>query len=65
MASPVTVPHADARVAGLVLSDLVAIPLQDADPCEVCLVWRDDNRNPLLADLLTAARAQAASFDGV
>lgn len=59
------VPHLDARLASLLLTYLVAIPLPDAAPAEVCLVWRSENRNPLLEDLLAAARARAPSLDGV
>lgn len=43
-----------ASVAGL-----VAIPLRDADPVELALVWRADNRNPLLTALLEVASAAA------
>jgi DNA-binding transcriptional LysR family regulator len=38
---------------------LVAMPLADADPIELTLVWRADNRNPLLAALLDSAAAIA------
>jgi hypothetical protein len=41
----------------------VAVPLRDADPTVLTLVWRRDNRNPLLGELVAAARALAASAD--
>jgi DNA-binding transcriptional LysR family regulator len=41
------------------VSGLVAIPLADADPVDLALAWRADNRNPLLAALLEVAAAFA------
>ena len=60
-----TVPEVDARVAEQVLGDVVAIPLHDADPAVVSLVWREDNRSPLLQALVTAARELTPGANGV
>ena len=44
-----TVPFTDARLAQLVMPGVVALPLGDAKPAEISLVWRRDNQNPLIA----------------
>jgi DNA-binding transcriptional LysR family regulator len=59
MSSPhaiTTVPHADAKLAVQVLPDIVAIPLRDAAPAVVSLVWRRATSNPLVEDLIAVAR---------
>jgi DNA-binding transcriptional LysR family regulator len=66
MSSPhaiTTVPHADAKLAAQVLPDIVAIPLRDAAPAVVSLVWRRDTGNPLVDDLLAAAKRLAPGDD--
>jgi DNA-binding transcriptional LysR family regulator len=60
-----TAPHGDVKLAQLVLSDLVVMPLEDASPAVVSLVWRTDNENPLLGALLDAAANIAPGGDGV
>jgi DNA-binding transcriptional LysR family regulator len=58
-------PGSNARnvLNGLPGAGVVAVPLRDADPTVLSLVWRRDNRNPLLGQLVAAARALAASAD--
>jgi DNA-binding transcriptional LysR family regulator len=58
-----TVPHADARLAAQVLPDIQAIPLRDAAPAVVSLVWRRDTGNPLVEDLVAAAKRLPAGDD--
>jgi len=53
-------PHCDAKLAALTLPDLIAIPIVDADPAVLSLVWRAENPNPLLAGLVAIAAASAA-----
>ncbi len=55
-----TVPHCDARLVAQTLPGLAAIPVIDADPATLSLVWRADNPNPLVATLVALARAGAA-----
>ncbi len=50
-----TVPFSDAKLVQQVLPDVVAIPLRDAHPAVVSLVWRADNHTPLLQALVAAA----------
>jgi DNA-binding transcriptional LysR family regulator len=50
-------PYADAKLALQVLPGLVAIPLRDAAPAVVSLVWRNDSASTLLGELLAAASA--------
>jgi DNA-binding transcriptional LysR family regulator len=59
------VPYRDARIARQVLPDVVAMPLAELEPAAVSLVWRADNRNPLLQSLLAAAKQLPQSVDGV
>jgi hypothetical protein len=54
-----TVPHADAKLAVQVLPDIVAIPLRDAAPAVVSLVWRTDTGNQLVEDLARVAKSLA------
>jgi LysR family transcriptional regulator, hca operon transcriptional activator len=60
-----TVPIRDAQLAERLLPGIVAIPLRDAKPALVSLVWHSENRNPLLHTLLSAARRLAPSEDGI
>jgi DNA-binding transcriptional LysR family regulator len=48
---------------GLPGAGVVAVPLRDARPTVLTLVWRRDNPNPLLQRLLSSARA-LADHDG-
>jgi hypothetical protein len=41
------------------------MPLAELEPAAVSLVWRADNRNPLLQSLLAAAKQLPQSVDGV
>ncbi len=59
------VPLADARLAEQVIPDIAAIPLADADPAQISLVWRTENRNPVLQALVSAARDLPAQARGV
>jgi DNA-binding transcriptional LysR family regulator len=66
MSSPhaiTTVPYADAKLAVQVLPDILAIPLRDAAPAVVSLVWRRDTSNPLIDDLVAAAKRLAPGGD--
>jgi hypothetical protein len=58
-----TVPACDAKLAQLVLPDIVGIPLRDADPAVLSLVWAEDNSPPLLHALTTTASELAPSGD--
>jgi DNA-binding transcriptional LysR family regulator len=60
-------PYADAKLALQVLPSLVAVPLRDAAPAVVSLVWRNDSANSLLAALLDVASApvRAGGLSGV
>jgi DNA-binding transcriptional LysR family regulator len=60
-----TVPYGDARIASALMPDIVALPLPDAAPAVISIVWREDNVNPLVKGLLDAARALDAPGDGV
>jgi len=58
-----TVPACDAKVAKLVLPDIVSIPLRDADPAVLSLVWAKDNSPPLVQALARTANDLAAAGD--
>jgi DNA-binding transcriptional LysR family regulator len=49
-------PAADANLALQVLVKVVALPIVDAAPARICLVWREDVRNPLVDALVRVAR---------
>jgi DNA-binding transcriptional LysR family regulator len=51
------VPYADAQVVPNVVSDVVAIPLRDAEPAVVSLVWDAETAHPLVDALVETARA--------
>jgi DNA-binding transcriptional LysR family regulator len=57
------VPHADAKLAQQVLPDIVAIPLHDAAPAVVSLIWRENASSRLVEDLVDAARRLASRDD--
>ena len=50
-----TVPLRDAEIASQVLSGVSVIPVSDAAPAVISLVWLEENRNPLLEVLAAAA----------
>jgi DNA-binding transcriptional LysR family regulator len=58
------VPLSDARVIESVLRGVVAIPLVDADPALLSIVWHDGDRNPCLEALLTLAGQLERRADG-
>jgi DNA-binding transcriptional LysR family regulator len=58
-----TVPFCDARLAQDVLPDVVAIPLHDADPAVISLVWSADTPHPFVEGLVQLARGLTG--DGV
>jgi DNA-binding transcriptional LysR family regulator len=51
-----TIPACQAATIVNILPDVVAVPLRDAAPAALALVWREDNHNPLVAALVAAAR---------
>jgi DNA-binding transcriptional LysR family regulator len=51
-----TVPAVDAGLAATVLPEVAAIPIVDAAPAEVSLMWRSEVLNPLVDELLDLAR---------
>jgi DNA-binding transcriptional LysR family regulator len=51
-----TMPACQAATILNILPDVVAIPLRDADPAALALVWRADSQNPLVAALVAVAR---------
>jgi DNA-binding transcriptional LysR family regulator len=53
------VPLADARIVGQVRGDIAVIPLTDAAPTTISLVWRDDRAQPMIAALADAAQRLA------
>ncbi len=50
------VPLSDAQLVHSVLTDAVALPLRDADPAVVSLVWDAENAHPLVDALASSAR---------
>jgi DNA-binding transcriptional LysR family regulator len=51
-----TVPACQATVIDKILTGVVTIPLTDADPTVLSLVWRRDNHNPLVHSLVAVAK---------
>jgi DNA-binding transcriptional LysR family regulator len=49
------VPLSDARAIEGVLRGVVAIPVRDAEPAVLSLVWLEDNRNPCVQSLVALA----------
>jgi hypothetical protein len=58
-----TVPLSDARVIETVLRGVIAIPLIDAKPAILSLVWREGEHNPCVQALVMIAE-QVAKRDG-
>jgi DNA-binding transcriptional LysR family regulator len=59
MSSPralTTVPYADAKLAMQVLPEIASVPIADAAPAVVSLVWQRDAGNPLIEDLVGIAK---------
>jgi DNA-binding transcriptional LysR family regulator len=59
------VPVTDAKLAQQAVPSIVVLTLNDADPAVISLIWRSDNRNPLLDALLTTAQRVMPSSNGV
>jgi DNA-binding transcriptional LysR family regulator len=51
-----TVPASDAAIIRNVLRTVVSIPVRDADPAVLSLVWHRDTTNPLVHGLVAFAR---------
>jgi len=58
-----TVPIRDAQIASQVLSGVKVIPVSDATPAVISLVWLEENRNPLLEVLAATAEGMLAHGD--
>ena len=58
-----TLPGSDAAFILTVLRGVVAIPLRDAHPAVLSLVWRRDNHNPLVDVLAAIAKNLASGAD--
>jgi DNA-binding transcriptional LysR family regulator len=59
-----TLPECHANVVVNVLDGLVAIPVVDAGPTTLRLVWREDSDGPLVRDLVSAAVQLGRPFSG-
>jgi LysR family transcriptional regulator, benzoate and cis,cis-muconate-responsive activator of ben and cat genes len=60
-----TVPLSDATIVQTVVPHVVAIPLHDAHPAVLSLVWHEENNHPLVAVLVAVAEALAVeNLDG-
>lgn len=53
------VPISDAKIVESVVSHVVAIPLRDAHPAVLSLVWNEESRHPLVAILVAVGEAHA------
>jgi DNA-binding transcriptional LysR family regulator len=51
-------PMADARLIEHALAGVVAIPIRDADPAVISLVWRAEDNHPLVSALVELSGAQ-------
>jgi DNA-binding transcriptional LysR family regulator len=58
-----TVPVSDAAIIERTLRGVEAIPIRDADPMVLALMWRADQESPLVDDLVALARELAADQD--
>ena len=58
-----TAPYGDAKLAAQLLPDVEAIPLRDAAPAVVSLVWCRDTNNRLVEGLVEVAKSLAPSDD--
>jgi DNA-binding transcriptional LysR family regulator len=66
MSSPraiTTAPYGDAKLAPQLLPGIVAMPIEDAAPAAVSLLWREGTSSRLLEDLIDIARRMARSED--
>jgi DNA-binding transcriptional LysR family regulator len=54
-----TLPAGDAAIIPRVLRGVVTIPVRDAAPASLALMWRADNQNPRVKDVVAVARALA------
>jgi DNA-binding transcriptional LysR family regulator len=52
-----TTPASNAKNILRALTSVVAIPLRDADPAMLSLVWHKDNHNPLIEAMVATAKA--------
>jgi len=59
------IPEADAKLALQVVPDVISVPIRDAAPARVSLVWRAENHNPLVEGLLEVAHEHCGGADGV
>lgn len=59
-----TVPACHADAIALAVPALLAIPLVDASPAELMMVWRRDSANPLVGTLAAVAGHYARLYDG-
>jgi DNA-binding transcriptional LysR family regulator len=57
------VPHKDAKLGQQVLPDIVAVPLHDAAPAVVSLIWREDASSSLVEDLVDSAKRLGSGDD--
>jgi DNA-binding transcriptional LysR family regulator len=58
-----TIPACDATIVANILSGVVAIPLRDAEPARLGLVWRKDSPSPHVAALAAVARRASTPGD--
>jgi LysR family transcriptional regulator, benzoate and cis,cis-muconate-responsive activator of ben and cat genes len=58
-----TVPLRDARLVAAALPDLAAIPVLDAAPAVVSLVWHSESPNPLVGSFVELAQEIAPGLD--
>ena len=56
-----TLPLADAMLVQHVLPGIRAIPLRDAEPAALSLIWRAEDEHPLVASLVELSGAEPAS----
>jgi DNA-binding transcriptional LysR family regulator len=54
-----TIPLSDAKIVQNAVPDVVAIPLRDADPAVLSLIWHAGDHHPLVATLIDVAEALA------
>jgi DNA-binding transcriptional LysR family regulator len=59
-----TLPLADAVLVASVLPGVKAIPVRDADPANLSLIWRSEDEHPLVASLVELLDAQAQEARG-
>jgi DNA-binding transcriptional LysR family regulator len=55
-----TLPDADGQLVRTLIPDVVAVPIRDARPASISLVWRDDEQHPLVLALARLAAARSA-----